>query len=127
MGHRLQFAESFDEASTIDRADLIEHDLTVLACKSTTYARWIGLSFRRHGRDDDSAEVAIHLIRRHDDARSDLLDLASDRRIEIDEVDVEPPDYHSHSAPSKAVSDAGSSGSLSSPRSAMRRNASFHP
>ena len=67
----------------------------------------------RHGCDDHRSEMLIEFIWRYDQARSRLADLASDSRIQPNEVDIAPSDRpapyrHRHSLLSKWL-DVGAS------------------
>ena len=82
------FADAFDEAHEVDGSQLIENNLGLFAAEFAAHAAWVWLALGSHRRDDDGVDVAIQLIRRHDDARARLLDIGPDRWIKIDQPNI---------------------------------------
>jgi len=120
-------ADAPHEPRAIYGSQLIEHDLSLPAAELALDAARVQRSLRcRHRRNDDRVDVAIQFIRRNDDAWPRFSNLAADRGVEVDEVDLEAPTYHSHSVSSNEVG-RGSSSRRSSPRSAIARKASSQP
>jgi len=91
-GERIDPTEFFDKTRPIDRADLVENDLTRFAAESVRHAGGIGPPFRRHRGDEHRADVMVHLVRGNDEAWPGLADLPADGGIEGDTVDFEPTD-----------------------------------
>src|SRR5205823_2347663 len=81
-------------------------------------------------RDDDRAQVPIHLVRRDHHTRPSLPDLTSKGRFEPNPEDLEAPDAqrsgHSHSDSSNSVG-VSALISASSPAAAICANAASHP
>ena len=84
-----------------DGANLIQCDETGAALKTTRDPPGVGAASGGHRCDDGGAQVAVQLLRRHDQAGPRLPDFTADRRIEDHEMDVATRDraaaYHSHS------------------------------
>ena len=55
-----------NDARAVDGAQLIEHDLAILAFEPAWHSGRINHALGSHGRDDDRAEMGIHLVRRND-------------------------------------------------------------
>ena len=75
----------------IDRAYLIKRDKSRTALKPTSDAPWVSVAGRRHRRDDYGAQVLVQFVRRNHDARPRLLDFATKRRVQPDQVNVASP------------------------------------
>src|SRR5450756_1907901 len=85
---RVEHAQAFGQADFVDRAELVDDDLAVLAGESHVHAGWIGVARGGEWRDDHSANVPIHLVRRDDDARAGRADLAANGGVEVDEEHI---------------------------------------
>ena len=83
--------------------ELVKNDLPGLASELAWDPRGIGSPFCCHGGYDYCANMMVYLVGRYDYARSRLLDLMANCRIQIYKKDVETVDYHSHSPFSHAV------------------------
>lgn len=58
---RLRYApEAFDEATTVDRANLIENDVAVLLPEAAGDTERVGMSPRRHRRNDEGTQVGVN-------------------------------------------------------------------
>lgn len=71
-------SESPDQTHPVDRAQLVEDDLSGLALEPARYARRIDPALGCHRRDNHRGDMAIHLIRRHHEVRPSLLDFSAD-------------------------------------------------
>lgn len=122
-GRRRYSSKMADETLPVDGTKLISNNMPVLVREAARDPKRIGLSPSRERCDDDCAQMSIELVRRDDDAGASLLDLASARRIQINEEDIPATDwlhaYHCHSASSKRVGVGASS--ILSPSSARNR------
>lgn len=85
----------------------------------------IGPSTGRHRSHDNRPKVSVQFVRRHHDTRPCLLNLAADRRIQLDQVHL-PTHHHRQSVASKRVGVASSS-DTSSPRCRIDRALAAHP
>ena len=136
--HLLQSAKHLDQCRTgqgsefpyqplsVDSPQLIENYVPGALLKPTPNAPRIRTAARGHRRHDDCAQVGIQFVRGHDDAGTGLLNLAAERRIQTNQVNVTAADHHCQSASSKAVGVGGSNGA-SSPRWCIIRAFAAHP
>jgi hypothetical protein len=120
-------SEVLHETRLINRADLVEGNLSVLALEDTRHTRRIVSGSRCHRSDQRRSDVPIHLVGRNHQARPCLLDFHSFGRIKFDEKNIKTLNYHSHSSWSHCRLGASFNINLSSPLAAMRRNASSQP
>lgn len=90
------------EPGLVDRSDLVEHDVSILAFEFAGHSGWIGFSARSHRCHYDSANVRVHLVWGDDEAGPGLPDFRAARGVEAHEVNLEAV-YHSHSSSSKLV------------------------
>lgn len=88
----LELAKPLDQALDIDRPKLVEGNEATAAAEAASRAPRIRAPASRHRRDDQGAEVLVQFVRGHDRARPRLLDLAVQRRIESNEVDLSASD-----------------------------------
>jgi len=125
---RAYFSCSAHETGSVHRADLIQHDPALFAFEPAGDTGRIGAAFRGHRRDDDGPDVTVHLVGRYDQAGPHLFNFPAHRRIEADEIDVEPADHHVHSSSSQElIGSASLSRSTSSPASAIFLKAAAQP
>src|SRR5438045_1097469 len=92
-----QAPEPPNQARLVDRAKLVEDDMTVLSLEVAGHPGGIAAALDRHRRNNGGGDVTVHLVWRDNQAGSSLLDLGSHSGIQIDKVNIEAPDYHSHS------------------------------
>lgn len=83
-----QGTEPLDQPVSIDRAHLIKNDVTGPLLESTPNAPGIRATATGQRRDDDGTEVCVQVIRRHDYARSCLVNLASESRVKTNEMNL---------------------------------------
>jgi len=83
-GGVVDFAHSFNQAHFVDGADLVQDDLSGLSLESDRNPRRILSPLRGHGRDDDGADVTVHLVGRDDQAGTGFADFAAFGGIEAD-------------------------------------------
>lgn len=65
-GAVVDFAQPLYQAHFVDGADLVQDDLSGFSLESDGNPRGILSALRGHRRDDDSADVTVHLIGRDD-------------------------------------------------------------
>src|SRR3989337_1698098 len=83
---------------------------------------------RGHRGNYDRGDETVQFVRRNDQTGATLLDLASNGRVQIHQVDFKPFHFHSHSSLSQEVWLAASaSNNLSSPLFDMDRNFCAQP
>lgn len=118
-------SESPNQASVIDRADLIQNDLSVFSLEPNGDTGRIWTSFPRHRGYDNGSNVPVQLIGRDHHAWARLADFMSLGGIESHQIDIEAGCYHSHSVPSHSVAGKDpASTRVSSSFSRIRRKAS---
>src|SRR6266851_7815013 len=129
-GLRIQLPERFEQALSIDRAQLIQGNEAGAALEAAPRPPRIRATPGRHGCDDHGPEMLVQFVRRYDDAGSRLLYFTAQRGVESNQVDVPAanralPYRHSHSSRSNLVV-VGSSRSRSSERLRIRCAAAAH-
>ena len=121
-------AQFFHETLTIYRSDLVQHNLSVLVLEVAGDACRIRPPLRGHRSDDHRSQPMVHFIRRDHQAGTLFLNLAADRWVEINQINVKPIDHHSHSFSSQVVElVGGSSTNRSSSFFRIRVNAADQP
>jgi len=121
------FPKALDHTRLIDRTNLIEqHEaLGPLVPLNVSGTRKPAPSApRRHGRDENRAQMRVHPLRRDDDARPRIRYLAADRRIERRKPDLAA--HHQTRPESPSFPNSGQT-SASSPAAAMRLLSCAHP
>ncbi|MEX2164764.1 MAG: hypothetical protein WD823_11050 [Sulfuricaulis sp.] len=58
----IDFAKTFYQTDPINSPDLVEYDLAFLALEIDGNSRGVIPSFGRHGRNNDCADMVVHLI-----------------------------------------------------------------
>jgi len=124
----VDFAQPLHQSYFVHGADLVQDDLAHFSLEPDGNPGRIVMSFCCHGRDNDGADMTIHLIRRDDKTRPGFTDLSSLGGIKANKVNLEAGDYHSHSVLSQRVGARESrSRSASPPSWAILWKASSHP
>src|SRR5262245_838184 len=123
--------KSPDKPLSIDSPQLIQGNEAGPTLKAARHAPWICSPGGGHRSHDDCAWVCIELIRGHNETRAVVLDLAAERRVQANQVNVtagsRPWRYrHSQSSRSKRVG-KGSSRRRSWRASDIARAASAQP
>jgi hypothetical protein len=93
----IDLAKSSYQTRLIYGANLVKHNLSALAAKLAVNSGGVAYAFGGHWHDNHSPDETIHLVWRNYQAWSHLLYLATDCKIEIDEVDIEALYYHCQS------------------------------
>lgn len=126
---RLQATKSANQATSVHRAELIQHDVARPILEPAGSAECVFEAPDRYRRHQGRIRVTIQLVRRHNGAGTLILDFLANRGLQINEEDLSAPrGGHSHVHPvSPNAVGVGSSSRPSSLRSLISFAASRQP
>src|SRR5438270_8370713 len=104
-------SESSQQALSVHRTKLVENHLSGLSLEAHRYSRRVRPRDSCHGRNDYGLQMAVHLVRRYDQARPRLLYFGSMSGIQTYQPNLIPPwerVHQRHSLRSKAFASAPS-------------------
>lgn len=117
-----------NQTHQINSPNLVEDNLTRPAFEPPSHPRGMAPSPCRDWGHNDTTDMVIHFVGRNDQARSCLLDLAADGRVQVDQVNLKTVYHHSHSASSHEVGIRASPSTRTwSPTLAILRKTASHP
>ena len=76
-GCRVDLAHALDQPGFVHCPDLIQQDLTRFSLESNRQAGGVGTALGRHRGYDDGVDMAIHFVRRNDEAGAGLADFTT--------------------------------------------------
>lgn len=106
---RFERPQKLDKARSIQSADLVQRNLSMLSEELTGNSRGVAFLRGRERSNHHRAKKTVHRIRGNDNARPGFANLATDDGIQPRQVDAESADYHVHSDWSNSFGNAAQS------------------